>query len=358
MERTRSVFPELAKRLDRGEPLVLATIVETSGSTPQVPGASALFGAEGLILGTLGGGALEGEAGRRAAACLSVGLSLFFRFKLLGRDIAAEEPLCGGEASILIDGSPDRHRPALHAMRQALESRRRGCLVSLVSVGESGDAEIRRSWVEGGGPFGFGPPPEAFLSAEGERTPAAGEPKIVWTSKAAPARREFFFFEPMSPLPRLLIAGAGHIGQALARLGARLDFEVTVIDDRAEFASPLRFPDADRLIVSEPGQALRDLTIEEDAFIVIVTRGHRDDAAALRACVRSRAAYVGMIGSRTKVEQAREEFIRQGWATAEEFDRVHSPIGLAIGSRTVEEIAVSIAAELVRVRSRRGAEGK
>ena len=125
-----------------------------------------------------------------------------------------------------------------------------------------------------------------------------------------------------------------------------------MIDDRAEFAGPARFPDADRIIVDKPGRALRSLTAGRDTYIVIVTRGHRDDADALRACVRSEAAYIGMIGSRSKVSLVREKFLGEGWASPVEFDRVHTPIGLPIGSRTVEEIAVSIAAELVQVRSR------
>lgn len=349
----KSTYPELARRLEKGEPLALATIIETGGSTPQVPGASALFGAAGLVLGTLGGGILEGEAQRRAESCLKNGRSHFFRFELRGNNLGEEEPLCGGEASILIDGSPGTYLEAFRALRESLGSRRRGVLVTRVSAGPSGEAALRRLWVEeGAGPEKL----PAFELPRGvediQRAARENKPAVVWTAKSGAGRDEFCFLEPLALLPRLLIAGAGHIGRALARLGALLGFEVTVVDDRAEFASPERFPDADRLVVARPGQAIRDFPVAGDTYIVIVTRGHRDDAEALRACIRSRAAYVGMIGSRSKVSLAREQFIREGWSSAQEFDRVHSPIGLPIGSRTVEEIAVSIAAELVQVRSR------
>jgi len=150
----------------------------------------------------------------------------------------------------------------------------------------------------------------------------------------------------------LVIVGAGHVGRALAHLGKRLDFEVTVIDDRPEFAHLRRIPEADVLLVDEIRRAVRDFPVSSDTFVVIVTRGHRHDAEALRACIHSPAAYIGMIGSKRKVALMRQEFLKEGWATAAEFDRVHAPIGLDIGSTTVEEIAVSIAAELVLVRSR------
>jgi len=160
-----------------------------------------------------------------------------------------------------------------------------------------------------------------------------------------------YFLEPISPFPRLLIVGAGHIGQAVARQGSWLDFDISVVDDRPEYASREKFPSGTSLVVSEIERAVREFPVSADTFIVIVTRGHSHDAEALRACVRSPAAYIGMIGSRRKIALMRERFLSEGWATPPEWDRVHAPIGLKIGSVTVDEIAVSIAAELVQVRS-------
>jgi xanthine dehydrogenase accessory factor len=165
-------------------------------------------------------------------------------------------------------------------------------------------------------------------------------------------RAAYLFLEPFAPLPRLLIAGAGHVGQAVARLAARLDFEVTVVDDRPEYANRRRFPEADNILVGDIGQAVRDFGTGPDTSIVIVTRGHSHDAEALRACIRSKATYIGMIGSSRKVDLMKKMFLKKRWSTAAEFDLVRTPIGLDIHSKTVEEIAVSIAAELVLVRSR------
>jgi len=347
----KSIYPAIAGRLDKEGPFALATLIETGGSTPQVPGASALFSERGLILGTLGGGLLEAEAERRARAALATGRSALFRFGLRGDGLEDEEPVCGGEAVILVDASPVSHLGAFLELQDSLRSRRSGVLLTRVRPGPSGEVEVRRSWVEEGG----GAVPDTGLSCRVEDLETArseNRPVVSRPAAGTPADGGFDFLEPLDPLPRLLIAGAGHIGQALSRLAGPLGFEVTVIDDRAEFASPARFPDADQLIVDKPGRALRSLTAGRDTYIVIVTRGHRDDADALRACIRSAAAYIGMIGSRGKVSLVRDRFLSEGWASAAEFDRVRTPIGLPIGSITVEEIAVSIAAELVQVRSR------
>jgi xanthine dehydrogenase accessory factor len=148
-----------------------------------------------------------------------------------------------------------------------------------------------------------------------------------------------------------VIAGAGHVGQAVAHVGHLLDFEVTVVDDRPEFANETRLPEADHIIVEDIGKAIDEMPKTADTYFVIVTRGHSHDADALKACISSDVAYIGMIGSRRKIALMREKFIDLGWATAPHFDRVFAPIGIDIQSKTVQEIAVSIAAELVQVRN-------
>jgi xanthine dehydrogenase accessory factor len=189
------------------------------------------------------------------------------------------------------------------------------------------------------------------------RTPLSGFEAEI--RRAFPGKKPFLvhdksgmiYVEPHFPPPRLVVAGAGHIGQAVAHLGKLLDFEVIVIDDRPEYANGARFPEAHKIVVADIGEAIRGFPISSDTYIVIVTRGHARDEDALRACVKSRAGYIGMIGSRRKVGLMRGKFLRRGWAAAAEFDKVHSPIGISIHSKTVQEIAVSIAAELVSIRN-------
>lgn len=158
--------------------------------------------------------------------------------------------------------------------------------------------------------------------------------------------------EPIVPDPRLLIVGGGHIGRALAAEAFRLGFETTVLDDRPECTDAALHPNGVATRCGGIAEEVGSFPIGPDTYIAIVTRGHRHDAEALAACVRSPAAYIGMIGSRRKVALLFEELIRSGRATAEELDRVCAPIGLDLGAVTVPEIAVSIAAQLVSVRRR------
>jgi xanthine dehydrogenase accessory factor len=160
-----------------------------------------------------------------------------------------------------------------------------------------------------------------------------------------------FFLECIFPRPQLIIAGAGHIGKALSHLANRLDFDVTVVDDRPEYANATNIPEADHIIVQDISVAFNEIKKNRDTYVVIVTRGHKDDAAALRPCIVSDLAYIGMIGSKTKIATMKEDFIKNGWATHDQWNIIHSPVGLEIKSKTVEEIAVSIAAELILVKN-------
>jgi xanthine dehydrogenase accessory factor len=354
VERMKSIYCALNRWLERGDPIALATIIETRGSTPQIVGASAVFSKQGLLFGTLGGGTVERDAQKKAARCLAERRSLHYQFELQGHDLGAQEAICGGSVSILIDAAPLNHREAFQLLKTSLLSRQAGVLISKFSPAFSNDVSISRRWL-GEKSFLQSLPEKglSFVAEEIQESLREGAPKLL-RNKESGEGESLLFLEPLYPLPKLVIAGAGHIGQAVAHLGGRLGFEVTVIDDRAEFANSKRFPEADTLIVKDIGQAVADFTITSDTYIVIVSRGHSHDAEALRACIQSPAAYIGVIGSRRKVSLTRETFISEGWATAAQFDRVHAPIGLDIGSTTVEEIAVSIAAELVLVRSSAG----
>ena len=152
------------------------------------------------------------------------------------------------------------------------------------------------------------------------------------------------------PKPTLVIFGGGHVGAAVGKLAAWSGFGVVAIDDRASFANKERFPDATRIIVDDPAKVMKDFPVDADTYVCIVTRGHRHDAVILKEVIHSKAAYIGMIGSKRKVRTVIEGFVQEGVATAEDFRRVRSPMGLAIHSLTVEEIAVSVVSELIAVR--------
>ncbi|MEJ5369824.1 MAG: XdhC/CoxI family protein [Bryobacteraceae bacterium] len=157
------------------------------------------------------------------------------------------------------------------------------------------------------------------------------------------------FVEPVEPLLRVFLFGAGHISRSLARLCSMLGFAVTVIDDREAYANRERFPEADEIIAGNYEEIFPKLEIHSGCYLIIVTRGHRDDMRVLRWAATTEAGYIAMIGSRRKVLSVVKELVREGMAP-ELFERVHAPMGLDIGAVTPEEIAVSVAAEMIAVR--------
>lgn len=163
------------------------------------------------------------------------------------------------------------------------------------------------------------------------------------------------FFEVLRPEPRLIIAGAGYVAQALARLAIPLDFRIVVVDDRRDLADPQAFSssklDKVQLTFGDIPQTIRELEPDEASWIVIVTRGHHLDKDALRAALETNAAYIGMIGSPNKVKHIFKDLLKEG-LSAERLAQVHAPIGLDLGAETPDEIALSIAAEMVMIRKK------
>jgi xanthine dehydrogenase accessory factor len=169
-------------------------------------------------------------------------------------------------------------------------------------------------------------------------------------SIAAGGQEHLLYVEAHRPPGELVIVGAGHIAQPLARIGAALGFVVTVLDDRPDFATRERFPDADRVIRADLRDPLAAVRITPRTHLVLVTRGHKHDYDVLVEIMKegSRPAYVGMVGSRRRVRATFEQLAREG-VPVEALAEIHAPIGLDLGAETPEEIAVSIAAELVLV---------
>jgi xanthine dehydrogenase accessory factor len=157
------------------------------------------------------------------------------------------------------------------------------------------------------------------------------------------------FIEPLSPSPHLYIAGGGHVSLQLARAAAEVGFRIHIVDDREKYANAERFPDADEIAVDSIPDWLERAQFVQPAYVAIVTRGHQDDLAALRAVATRDLRYVGLIGSRAKVTRIYDALRDEG-LPADALRRVHAPIGLDLGAVTPAEIAVSIVAELVAVR--------
>ena len=160
-----------------------------------------------------------------------------------------------------------------------------------------------------------------------------------------------FFVEIYVKNPQLIILGGGHVSQPVAKIGKMLGFHVTVMDDREEFVTKERFPDADRLIQGTYEEIPEKIPVYENAYYVIVTRGHLGDSASARQILKRPYVYLGMIGSRNKVKLTREKLMREGF-TEDQLNTIHAPIGLPIGGHMPAEIAVSITAEIVQEKNK------
>jgi xanthine dehydrogenase accessory factor len=330
-----TIYRDLVNLLDAGQPLAFAVLVETKGSTPQKCGAKAIFLPDGRVLGTLGGGCLEAETRQKALRALETGQPFSFR-AVLDDDFGWDDGLiCGGAVQTFVEPNP-KSRQVFEELTR--ETRQRRVLVTDTKTGKRAVLAENRIIVEE-------MPAESHLPKVAEllREP---EPEPVSVGE--------IYFEPVLPKPTLVIFGGGHVGAAVGKLAAWSGFEVIAVDDRPSFANKERFPDAKQVIVDDPAKVAREWPVDEDTFLCIVTRGHRHDAVVLKEVIHRNAGYIGMIGSKRKVRTVMEGFIRDGVCTAEDFRRVHSPMGVAIHSVTVEEIAVSVVAELIA--TRRGAE--
>jgi xanthine dehydrogenase accessory factor len=158
------------------------------------------------------------------------------------------------------------------------------------------------------------------------------------------------FFEVMLAPPSLIVVGAGHIAVPLVQMAKILDFYVIVIDDRLMYANRERFPDADEVLVSDMAQALKQMSITSSTYIVLITRGHKYDEPCLREVIHSQAKYIGMIGSKRRIKACFQRFRDEEKIAEEVIERVYAPIGLDIATETPAEIALSILAEIIKVR--------
>jgi xanthine dehydrogenase accessory factor len=352
----KNIYLKLLEMQQAGSGLVLATVTQSIGSTPQKPGSSAIIENGRIISGTVGGGIVENRVQETAKSCSMTKRSSYLHL-FLNNDISKkEEAICGGEIYILIDANPGIHVPVFREMQKSMAGREPGILITMVTEYAENHVLINRYWMTGNSKPTLSTGFMEKIEPEAKLILASADKsnfRKMELSLPGEEPSSLFFLEPLFPLPRLVIAGAGHIGKALSLLGRMLDFEVTIIDDRSDYANPENLPDANHIIVRDIGEAMNELEKNSDTFIVIVTRGHNDDASALRPCIGSGAAYVGMIGSKGKVARMHDDFIQKKWASEEQWNRIYTPIGLDIKSKTVEEIAVSIAAQIVLIRNRK-----
>ena len=353
----QDVYSEIVKSLGKKEELALATLITRVGSAPRAVGAKYLVNKDGTSVGSIGGGCVEAEVWQQAQKVMEKGKGEVLHFRLSSEQLAEGGLICGGDIDIFLEPLKEKF---LRIYQEVVRIEQKGgsaILATLITVDddyprvEGSKILIRPGGEKVGFLFDDGGLEKGILE-EGEILLKERKPKVVALSSGredSAWKKVEVLLEPIFSEPTVYIFGAGHVSQQLAPLVKRVHFKVVVIDDREMFANRARFPEADEIIVSEFERCFDQLNIDDSSYLVIVTRGHLYDAFVLEQAVKTDAGYIGMIGSKKKIRTLYQNLMKKG-IPKETLNRVYAPIGLDIDSETPEEIAVSIVAELIKVR--------
>ena len=351
----KEVIQGAVDTLKEGNPCVIATVVRTKGSTPQKAGAMLLVRDDGSGLGTLGGGCVEGDIWYAAREMLRQGGGPEFKDYYLNEDIAARDGLvCGGTMYFYLEPlrSLDDFLPLGDEILEAYDGGEPVALATLVNSARHPDRIGAKLLLRAdsivSGTLGSEALDEPALETA-RRIAALGNTESISTEDD-----DEIFVEGFTTPPTLVMVGGGHVGKATADLAMFLGYRVYVVDDRPEFSNDERFPYAEQTIVTPYDQWSDHLSVNVNSYVVVATRGHRYDDMALESALKTRARYIGLLGSRRKTLMIYRRLLEQG-VSRERIREVFAPIGLNIGALTPEEIAVSIMSEIIMIR--RGGDG-
>jgi len=330
----------LGEALRAGKKIVLVSLVSSAGSAPRHGGSKMAVLEKDVSIGTVGGGALEGRAIEIAAGCLSKGVSLREEFVLTAESSSRLGMTCGGDVQVLfeyIDGADADALGFFSILEDFVEQRQSGRYVTFFRDGRVAHQLFNR---------------EGSLVAEcgGQGISESIDflQKALLGEMSDGSSGDSLSVEIIAPEPQCLVFGCGHVGVEIACIAQRCGFRIGAIDDRPEFADSARFPSRVNVLCAPFADAWRELTVDENTFLVIVTRGHQHDEMVLRQALRTPAKYIGMIGSRTKVQGIMNR-LRESCFSERDLARVYAPIGLRIAAETPAEIAVSVVAEMIQV---------
>ncbi|HEY7779933.1 MAG TPA: XdhC/CoxI family protein [Ktedonobacterales bacterium] len=346
----REVAGDVERWRDAGKRVAVATVISVSGSAPRGIGAALAVNEDGEIAGSVSGGCVEPDVIERglglirasgkstpAPEVLEYGISDDQNFERIGLS-------CGGEIRVLVDVVDARHDALLRDLRAGREA----LLAEIVAAPAERASLLGRAatWAPPAAwPGGLAPELDTAGAAAAQDLLQRGvsETRMLPLAGAGPA--EVFFAAYPAP-PALVIVGASHVAIPLSRIARVLGYRVTVVDAREAFATPERFPDVDELLVEWPDEALRRLPLYRSTAVAILTHDPKFDDPALQVALAAPVGYVGAIGSRGTHAQ-RDARLRVAGVPDDQIARIHSPIGIDIGAKTPEEIALAVMAQIV-----------
>jgi xanthine dehydrogenase accessory factor len=354
-----SIYHHLQQLLNQGLTVAAATVTEVKGSAPREVGAKMVVHPLGQHIGTVGGGYGEANVIRAGLDALSDGRERNVSVDLTEPISMESMGVCGGVMNVFVEPWADReYGPLLDALVTSIDQREPVALLAVTEAdGELAGARGHRCvvWQDPGrapvGGLGLGELEAPVLDDARAALAERNHRQFVYTTERGTVR---VFVDVQAPPPQLIIVGAGHIAVPLAQMARLNDFQVTVLDDRPQYAHPDRFPEADRVIAGPFRKELRALrngrpVFDPNTYIVLVTRGHQHDVECLLEVLDDPVIYIGMIGSRRRIRAVFELLEAEQGIPAHKFDRIYAPIGIDIGAQTPAEIATCIMAEIINV---------
>lgn len=333
---------EIAGLVAAGQRLAVATVVRTWRSSPRPAGAAMAVTEEGRAIGSISGGCVEGAVYLAAQEVLATGTPRLCRYGVSDDDAFAVGLTCGGTIEVLVEVASTESWSHLRPLAGA---RSEGRPTVLATVVEGGDvaSHLLIDAERASGSLGTASLDEA-VAGHARALLRGGPAGVARFGEAA------VFLQPFVPAPRMVILGAIDFASALCQVGRFLGYHVSVCDARATFATAERFPDAHEVVVDWPHRWLARTAIDSTTVICVLTHDHKYDIPALEVALRSPAAYVGAMGSR-RTHERRLDLLAEAGVPAADLVRLRSPIGLDLGASSPEETALSIAAEILSVRT-------
>lgn len=335
------IYRKIYEHLKNGEDVVQAIIYDSEGSSPRRSGAKMGVLQNGITFGTIGGGRLESEVIRGSKNVFKKGRSSIMEFDLNG--YKDTDMICGGRVSVFLQYISFKDREFIDCCKKIIELNRKGIESSFIIELNCVDSNLHygiychKKLVKG-----------IFYNIENVLSNLKNiKPQI----SSFNYDNNFVIIDPVFVKDTVFIFGAGHVSQMISKLTSMLNFKTVIIDNRKEFANRNRFKEADEIVIVDDFKSFADkLELNSTSYVILVTRGHRDDFTVLKSIIKKPAYYIGMIGSNRKKEILFSK-LRVCGCEDKYLDRVYSPIGIKINSDTPEEIAVSIAAQLILKRS-------
>lgn len=346
------LFDDIEKLAQTEKRIAMATLVATRGTSPKREGAKMWVGEEGRILGSVTiGGCVDARVIAESEQALSSFKSRLVEMKLANEDAWEIGFSCAGDLDVLIEPvdltSPDNVVELYRAVRAAVDRGKRAVVATLLK-----ESSCKLLVIEDGDTSGSLGTPE--LDAQAQTVALELMRKRASSTVSLGPDSDAVFFEVHGPPPTLIVFGAGHVAMPLVSLAHDLGLKTVVVDGRPRFATRERFPDVDQLLIGIPSEIAETLAYTSSTFVVLTAHDYKYDLPVLKVVLPARPAYVGLLGSKRR-GHAIKEFLRDGGMDPALLDQLHVPTGLDIGADNAAEIALSILAEAVAIKSGRSA---